>query len=111
MPKNQNVSSEPADPGVPVCCNCALQIDCVTVIPFTTTDGEGGKREVWCPQCFCWHRAPLEPERYYPGQFLPVRCDRCGIVAVSVGDPHCMTCSAHGLRSTVRTLGPVTFKA
>lgn len=112
MAKNIKVPGEPADPAVPTCVNCAMQLDNVTVIQTVANDGEGGKPEVWCPQCFCWHRAALEPERYYPGQFLPVRCDRCGIVAVSIGnEARCMTCTGKGLRSTVRTLGPVTFKA
>jgi len=88
-----------------------MQIDNVTVIQMVANDGEGGKPEAFCPQCFCWTRAPLEPERYYPGQYLPVRCDRCGVVAVSIGEAHCMTCTAKGIRSTVRVLGPVDVKA
>lgn len=76
-------------------------------IPFfvddsASTTGERAKHEAFCPQDFVYVRSPREPERWRPGQFVPVKCSSCGLESVSIGRGSCMQC---GSRAVV-VLGP-----
>lgn len=105
------------------CVGCAEDIDQDTVPHFISDDdGSGeGKPEVWCPQCFVWHRAPLstiptllpngrvvERPRFDPGSLVAIKC-RCGktsVVSASLQSRlhRCNQCG--GMTSVV--LGPKT---
>lgn len=74
------------------------------VIPFHATD-EDGTSETWCPQCFVWHRAPMEPERFpervantHTG-FRAIRCTspKCGLESVDPGIGRCLHCGCSSL--------------
>lgn len=79
-------------------------------IPFNVAPVAGGDPESWCPQCFVWHRAPQEPERFpsreiaVRGGFVAVRCTHppCGVASVDPGTGRCLQCNC----GYVRELGP-----
>lgn len=63
--------------------------------PFFVQDDAGdghGKQEAWCPQCFVWHRVPLEPQRFHPPSYMSVQCARCGVKSVDSGARTCLHC-------------------
>ena len=64
-------------------------------IPFVVVDGSN--RETWCPACFAYHRAPMEPKRFYPGAFGAIRCSRCGMTTVDCGMGTCGQCGARAV--------------
>lgn len=76
--------------------NCASCRDIITPdeIPFFVPDGEGGKWETFCPQCFVHERAPMEPERYDARVFKAVKCCalNCGLTSVDCGRGICGQC-------------------
>ncbi len=77
------------------CVNCRALVGGETgEIPMCVPDARGGDSEVWCPQCFTWKRAPLEPHRFHWDSIAAVRCGRCGVIAVDFGRGDCPQCSA-----------------
>lgn len=88
-----------------VCVNCGDPLNVrAGELPFFVRDDAGdgrGKNEAWCPQCFVWHRAPLEPERFQPyrphtnfGGYRAIRCTRpgCALTTVDTGARACSQC-------------------
>ena len=68
-------------------CKCAVGID-AKQIPFQTGDGE-----IWCAQCFCFKRAPIDP-LYYAPNYIPLRCNNCGLTCVDCGRGLCNQCNS-----------------
>lgn len=76
--------------------------------PFFVDDHaqqSGDHHEAFCPQCFVYVRSPREPARFPPGYFIPVKCGRCGVESVAVGQQSCPQCGAHVGEGNV--LGPL----
>jgi hypothetical protein len=67
-------------------CQCDLGVE-VKELPVHVEE------EVWCPQCFVWKRAAMEPERFM-GDLKAVHCMRCGMVSVDFGRGACGQCGA-----------------
>ena len=88
------------------CCNCHDQVGTeVKVAPFIERKPSGEIEEVWCPQCFCFHRTFLEAKRYQPGAYVPILClsPKCGMTTIDHGPSG--RCGQCGGRS-VRVVGP-----
>lgn len=67
------------------CSNCKDAVGNDTkVMPFYERNGEK-LVDTWCPQCWCYHRVLLEPERYAPGMHVAVACGRCGWTTINHG--------------------------
>lgn len=64
------------------------------VLPFRV-DGGNNDYETFCPCCFVYKRAPLEPGRFTPGAFAPVHCGNCGWDSVATGLLKCILCGNH----------------
>jgi hypothetical protein len=60
--------------------------------PVSTCDVHGGSLETWCPQCFAWVRAPMEPARYFADAMTPLSCALCGWESLALGAPRCVQC-------------------
>lgn len=75
------------------CVNCqdALGGESST-LAFVTHDGEP-----WCPQCFCWKRSFMEPDRYYPPGFIAIRCGGCRVSSVAIGGDTCGQCGSRNV--------------
>lgn len=79
----------------PTCCACRREIGVAAkVTPFSVNDGEGGPYESFCPTCFVFARAPLEPHRFHQGAFVPVKCGACGVESVAIGQDACGQCGS-----------------
>jgi hypothetical protein len=63
-------------------------------LPIHVPDERGDKNETWCPQCFVWRRAPLEPHRFHASAMAAVKCARCGVTSVDFGRGACSQCLA-----------------
>lgn len=83
------------------CCNCKTLLGVpAKVLPFTVSEdggAGGGKAEVFCPQCFVYKRAALDPVRFTPGAYAPIHCTICGLQSVAIGDLKCMQCRRHSV--------------
>ena len=78
-----------------ICVNCRGPVGGDTgEIPMRVSDERGGEHEVWCPQCFTWKRAPLEPHRFHWDSIAAVKCGRCGVTSVDFGRRACPQCLA-----------------
>ncbi len=77
MPSPKHAASK-SDSGY--CCNCASAVGPEAKVQPTSCDGE-----IWCPRCFTWKRAALEPERFNSSQTAAVRCQFCAWVTISFG--------------------------
>lgn len=81
-----------ASPAPVECKACRAPLgDGPKVAPFFV-DQEGQNREPFCPPCFVYVRAPLEPLRFAGGAFTPVHCGSCGWDNVAVGRIACGQC-------------------
>jgi len=83
-------SSSPAE-----CCNCHKQVgEKAKVFPVRASAADapdvGSAVETWCPNCFVYHRAPLEPGRWH--NVFCVQCGNCGTQSLLYG--HRATCPA-----------------
>lgn len=67
-------------------CHCELSAE-AKELPFHVDE------ETWCPQCFVWKRAPMEPDRFM-GMLKAVHCMRCGMISVDMGRGACSQCNA-----------------
>lgn len=89
---------------LPRCASCKCDVGTEAgKVPFNvddsaTTSGEAAKHECFCPTCFVYVRSPREPDRWKPGQFVPIKCGTCGLESVAIGQDTCMQC---GSRSVV----------
>lgn len=71
-------------------------------VPFNVAAvDDPAKSEAWCPQCFVWHRASQEPERFATAEGSPrggyraIRCTNpnCALVSVDPGVGRCLQCN------------------
>lgn len=89
---------------LPSCASCGREVGKEAgCIPFhvddsATTGTEKAKHECFCPTCFVYVRSPREPSRWRPGCFLALKCGKCGLESVAIGQDSCMQC---GSRSVV----------
>ena len=90
-------------PSMTQCSNCKDTVgNEVKVSGFHERDGSK-LLDTWCPQCFCYHRVILEPEKYQPLAYIPIACNRCGWSMIDHGPQG--QCGRCGSRA-VRALGP-----
>ena len=88
-------AQNPGEPVSTTCVHCQAPVGGDTgEIPMRVADARGGDEELWCPQCFVWKRAPLEPHRFHWSAIAAVKCTGCGVVSVDVGRGACAQCSA-----------------
>ena len=77
------------------CVNCRETVGGDTrQVPLRIPDERGGAEETWCPQCFVWKRALLEPHRFHWHSIAAVKCGRCGAISVDFGRRACSQCFA-----------------
>lgn len=86
-------------PSFSQCDNCKDGVgDAVKVVPFHEREGEK-LVATWCPECFCYHRTFLEPDKYPPGMFIAIACHRCGWQSVNHGPTGaCVRCNSRAVR-------------
>jgi len=74
------------------CCNCHCPLgDEAGELPVTVDD------ETWCPQCFAWKRAPMEPARF-AGAVRAVKCGgKCGLASVAFAAAECGQCGSRAV--------------
>jgi hypothetical protein len=75
------------------CCNCSSTLGPSNKMQPTNVDGE-----LWCPRCFTWKRANLEPERFNSSQTVAAQCQFCGwkVVCFGIGPGQRLTCNHCG---------------
>lgn len=80
---------------LPTCASCGCDVGVEAgKIPFFVDDSArgGGTHEPFCATCFVYVRAPREPQRYVAGNFIALKCVKCGLESVGVGLPACLQC-------------------
>lgn len=86
------------DPQPDACVSCGRAVGAepkIAPVFVTDADSEGiAKREVWCPRCFAFKRAPMEPERFHPQSMGPVICSPCGYESLAQGRHNCSQCGS-----------------
>ena len=89
-----------------ICINCREPVGQDTgVVPLRVPDERGGDEETWCPQCFVWKRALLEPHRFHWDSITAVKCARCGAISVDFGRRACGQCLApHVMTLSAKTV-------
>ncbi len=86
------------------CCCCKKPVGPeVKVYPVQTTADDGSEPEVWCPVCFVFKRAGLEPGRREAA--APVFCMNCQHETLTL-DGTCANCKARG--RALRILAPAS---
>jgi RNase P subunit RPR2 len=75
------------------CANCHTPLgDAAKRAPVHVDDAAGGARELFCPRCFVYVRAPLEPVRFAENVLTPLSCTSCGWESVALGAARCAQC-------------------
>lgn len=75
------------------CYCCAKPVgDAAKVWPMRVTQADGGPCETWCPTCFVWKRAAMEPGRWQAA--APLLCADCGFETVSLRGLVCTRCKS-----------------
>jgi len=89
------------------CVNCHEELGPEKKIqPTQVDDGDGdpeAKKEWWCPPCFVWHRALLDPARHGSDPLQPLSakcCAACGWTTVDFGRGCCGMCGM-GIRAVM----------
>lgn len=89
------------------CCNCRAWLGpSHKVSPMLVDEGDpksatSNTRRAWCPTCFVFKRASLEPGRWTA--IAPVQCANCGWLTVLFGfspkeAPRCTRCNSPRVR-------------
>jgi len=85
---------------LPTCASCKCDVGKEAgKIPFNVDDsastpGDRARHECFCPQCFVYVRSPREPDRWRPGCFAAIKCARCKLESVAIGQPACIQCGS-----------------
>lgn len=75
------------------CCNCHCPVGSgPKVLPVSVDKNDDEDRETWCPTCFVYHRAPLEPGRW--PAIAPLQCLACGTTCLTFGPMRCTSCKS-----------------
>lgn len=89
------------------CCGCkkplGQEANCLPIVAQAAD--EEGPMEAWCPTCFVYQRALLEPGRW--GAIAPAKCSRCGVESLLHG--HGTKCGSCGSRTVIVLPRPVTI--
>lgn len=85
-------------------CHAALGAEAGELPVFAPDDGGqgGGAVEAWCPQCFKYHRIPMEGSRLSAMMIDAIHCRACGLKSAEVGRGTCNQCGS----ANVLQLGP-----
>lgn len=85
------------------CVNCKRALGAeAKVLPFFVDDcatetSDRAKREAWCPRCFAYKRALMEPARFWPGTFVPIVCCSCHVESVDHAHKQCLQCGSRSI--------------
>lgn len=88
------------DPKPLKCSNCAALLGEQTKVLPVMVDDDTGHQEPWCPQCFVFHRSPLERGRW--SHLIPIACGGCGVSSVS-HELRCLQCKSKSVIVLVQT--------
>lgn len=74
------------------CCSCKRPVGAGSKQVPVFVDDDSGPHRPWCPTCFVFRRAPMEPGRWR--EVLPVQCGACGSTSTAFGIATCGSCSS-----------------